>query len=169
MTRKFNAQQIVWDDTAEGYAHRYGLSREDVMKIVNTARSEMDPHSQEVGHPVIRFISADVTCIVGFRDPQRPKLMGVYVNEHLEQRQSRSREKAKTPAPRNAREFKKRVLTAGYYLDPGRGGDLIVTSSDDVLGFIPANPSPGELEKAWRHYQSQHIRQTSTNLMEEQQ
>lgn len=166
--KKFRAEQIIWDETAEGYAHRYGLSREDVMKIVNTARSEMDPHSQEVGHPIIRFISADVTAVVGFRDPKRPKLMGVYVNEHLEGRHHTfSKPKAKQDYPRNSREFKKRAVNYGYYLDPGRGGDLVTTREGKVLGFVPANPGEGELDKAWRHFQSQHIKHTTTMVQED--
>lgn len=105
-----------------------GLAKQDVLTIIrNWQRTERDPHSAEVGYPIQRYISGDVTVVVGFKDPEIPTVLHVWVRNPDEPTGKGTKAAGSgggVATPANARELIRKAQALGYEVRYSKHAEL---------------------------------------------
>ena len=79
--RKVNLDNVTWLDAAQDFLDTYDFPKDLVLDVVRAPTSrEMDPSSEEKGHPVVRCRRGDITVCVGLRDFDAPTVIYVYLH-----------------------------------------------------------------------------------------
>lgn len=161
MPAKFRAEDITWDKDADSFAEDFGLSREDVIKIImNPSRSTLDARSSVVGHPIVNHWAGDVRVTVGYRDPSTPHVLHVTVHWD-DDRPTGGTHKVTglsgSSLPRSTRELRKRILNMGYGITPDNHPKVFDRETDEVFYTIPGTPSDvRSIPNTWKAFLRAH-------------
>lgn len=155
-----NYDKIHWQDSAKEYAEMFGISKEDAETIVRTSeRYEKDPHSNDLGHLVMRYYAGDVCIVVGHREVKEPIIMHVRMRLPMNDSKQQKRDSGSgSTLPRNMRELKKRILDLGYKIAPGGKHDKVIDPKNGtVVCTVPTTPSEyRSVANVWLEFRRYH-------------
>lgn len=134
---------INWQDDAVAYAEMYGLSLEDVEKIVlSRTRPAVDPRSHEVGHLIVRYRAGDVVVVVGHREKAHPVIMSVWVETGQTKGGTKKTGGVQgSNAPHSMKDLTKRILAEGFKVQHGGSHMKVMTPEGNLLMSMPSTPS----------------------------
>lgn len=152
---------VDWDQLAIKGAAQWGLTQEDVEKIVrNPQRSVLDAYSTEVGYPVVRHISGDVVVVTGYREKRSPKVLSVFTLTGPQTvAGSRRAGGSGKSAPTSVADLMKRIKAMGYTFSAGGHPKVIDPDTGTVIYTIPGTPSDWRsLANTWKAFLRRHDR-----------
>lgn len=157
---KFNPEDITWNREADSFAEEFGLSREDVIKIImSPQRSVMDERAAEVGYPIVNHWAGDVRVTVGYRDPLVPRVLHVAVHWDDEARggSRKSSGVSGSSLPRSYRDLRKKIMEMGYGISPDNHPKVFDRETDEVFYTIPGTPSDHRsISNSWKAFLRAH-------------
>ena len=156
---------VEWAPQALRAAESWGLSREDVDKIVrNPQRTIYDAYSNVVGHPVVQHISGDVVVITGYREKREPRVLSVYTKtgSHTRAKHGPGTGSGRS-SPATMGELMKRIKEMGYSFSAGGHPKVIDPDTGTVIYTIPGTPSDWRsLTNTWKAFLKRHDRWQDT-------
>ena len=81
MATRPNLDNLDFLGRALDFIEMYDFDQELLKDVVRypTTR-EKDPHANEVGYPIYRFRRGDITVVCGFKDPEHPHILHVFLH-----------------------------------------------------------------------------------------
>lgn len=153
LVQRTPATDVTWLPNVKEYAAQWGLTPEDVEKIVHAkGRSAIDAHTADVGYLVVRYYAGDVVIVVGYQQLRHPKVLSVFVEGSMPDSSSGSKTPSKggSTAPTSIRALTKRIVDAGYRVEYDGPHGKVIDTDGDFLMSLPNTPSgPRSIQNTW--------------------
>lgn len=157
--RKPNFEKLDFWGAAEDFIEETNFDRDLIKDVVrfpdDTSR---DPRSMEVGYNIYRFRRGDITVCVGFRDPENPRIIYVYLHDpedHTRGKGTRAGGGLPSKTPGSTQEMQAWLRKAGCKLEwDRRSATMKVTWEGHYVGrlHLTVHQQGNALKNQFHHF-----------------